>query len=149
MKKVIWGILLIFIGLQFIPVDLPKVTGNNPDDLLSVVHVPDSVASILKTSCYDCHSNQTNYPWYARVAPVSWLVAKDIREGREHVNFSDWQALEITKKAEHLENMIDEIKDGEMPMNIYTVVHQDAGLSEKQKERVIDWINDYGNSLFE
>jgi len=149
MKKVIWIILLILIGLQFIPVDKPQVTGNNPNDLLSVVSVPDTVADILKNSCYDCHSNQTIYPWYSHVAPVSWLVAKDVREGREHVNFSNWQALELTKKAEHLENMIDEIKDGEMPMSIYTAIHQDARLSEEQQKLIIDWINDYGNSLFE
>ncbi|MCB0476087.1 MAG: heme-binding domain-containing protein [Flavobacteriaceae bacterium] len=149
MKKVIWIILLILIGLQFIPVDKPQVTGNNPNDLLSVVSVPDTVADILKNSCYDCHSNQTIYPWYSHVAPVSWLVAKDVREGREHVNFSNWQVLELTKKAEHLENMIDEIKDGEMPMSIYTAIHQDARLSEEQQKLIIDWINDYGNSLFE
>ncbi|MCB0473322.1 MAG: heme-binding domain-containing protein [Flavobacteriaceae bacterium] len=149
MKKVIWIILLILIGLQFIPVDKPQVTGNNPNDLLSVVSVPDTVADILKNSCYDCHSNQTIYPWYSHVAPVSWLVAKDVREGREHVNFSNWQVLELTKKAERLENMIDEIKDGEMPMSIYTAIHQDARLSEEQQKLIIDWINDYGNSLFE
>ncbi|RLD69926.1 MAG: cytochrome C, partial [Bacteroidetes bacterium] len=99
--------------------------------------------------CYDCHSNETNYPWYSYVAPVSWLVGKDIREGREELNFSEWESLSKIDKAKHLDNIIDEVSDGDMPMNIYTIIHTDAKLSSEEIEQLANWAEDYAESLFE
>src|SRR5512141_1229066 len=89
--KIVFIILIVaLIVLQFIPNKMPdnKVAGK--DDLVKSAVLPENVSTILRTSCYDCHSNQTVYPWYSKVAPASWLLASDIREGRGELNFSEW-----------------------------------------------------------
>ncbi|MEJ2596202.1 MAG: heme-binding domain-containing protein, partial [bacterium] len=99
-KKVsLFVIIAIVIILQFIPYERPETSAENPDDLLLNNGLPDTIAGIFRAACYDCHSNETNYPWYSHVAPVSWLVTRDIRIGRENMNFSDWESLSKMDKA--------------------------------------------------
>ncbi len=148
MKKLIFYFVIIFILVQFIPVNLPETSKNNPDDLITTAHVPPDVAKILKTSCYDCHSNETVYPWYSHVVPISFLVKRDIEEGKEELNFSEWNKLKKSKKAKKLDEISEEISEDEMPMKIYTIIHRDAVLSEKQKEKLINWAENYAESLF-
>ena len=92
--RILIGLVVLFILLQLIPSPLPVVRQENPKDLLKNNDIPAEIAGLLRTSCYDCHSNETRYPWYSYVAPVSWLVRRDTHEGREHLNFSDWQGLD-------------------------------------------------------
>lgn len=92
-KTLLWIIIIIFVVIQFIPSGRPEVVKDNPQDLLANNAVPEDVAGMLKTSCYDCHSNEPVYPWYAYVAPVSWLVSRDVREGKKELNFSEWEGL--------------------------------------------------------
>ncbi|RLD46581.1 MAG: cytochrome C [Bacteroidetes bacterium] len=150
-KGKIFGLIIVFllVLIQFVPTGLPDTIAENENDLLYNNQIPEQVAVILKTSCYDCHSNETNYPWYSYVAPVSWLVGKDIREGREELNFSEWESLSKIDKAKHLDNIIDEVSDGDMPMNIYTIIHTDAKLSSEEIEQLANWAEDYAESLFE
>jgi len=150
-KGKIFGLIIVFllVLIQFVPAGLPDTIAENENDLLYNNQIPEQVAVILKTSCYDCHSNETNYPWYSYVAPVSWLVGKDIREGREELNFSEWESLSKIDKAKHLDNIIDEVSDGDMPMNIYTIIHTDAKLSSEEIEQLANWAEDYAESLFE
>ena len=108
-------------------------------DLMANVETPNAVKEILVRSCYDCHSNQTNYPWYSYVAPVSWLVAKDTREGRDELNFSTWGDLSKRKKIRTLNDIAEEVEEKEMPLEIYTVVHRDAKLSSEQIEAITAW----------
>ncbi|RLD85186.1 MAG: cytochrome C [Bacteroidetes bacterium] len=150
-KGKVFGLIIVFllVLIQFVPAGLPDTIAENENDLLYNNQIPEQVAVILKTSCYDCHSNETNYPWYSYVAPVSWLVGKDIREGREELNFSEWESLSKIDKAKHLDNIIDEVSDGDMPMNIYTIIHTDAKLSSEEIEQLANWAEDYAESLFE
>ncbi len=150
-KGKVFGLIIVFllVLIQFVPTGLPDTIAENENDLLYNNQIPEQVAVILKTSCYDCHSNETNYPWYSYVAPVSWLVGKDIREGREELNFSEWESLSKIDKAKHLDNIIDEVSDGDMPMNIYTIIHTDAKLSSEEIEQLANWAEDYAESLFE
>ncbi len=150
-KGKVFGLIIVFllVLIQFVPAGLPDTIAENENDLLYNNQIPEQVAVILKTSCYDCHSNETNYPWYSYVAPVSWLVGKDIREGREELNFSEWESLSKIDKAKHLDNIIDEVSDGDMPMNIYTIIHTDAKLSSEEIEQLANWVEDYAESLFE
>ena len=99
MKKLLIILAAILILIQFIPANLPDTSNNNPDDLLLSTKVPADVAKMLKASCYDCHSNETVYPWYSYVAPISFLVSRDTREGRKKLNLSDWKNLSKVKKA--------------------------------------------------
>jgi len=148
-KIIFWILIAIFLIIQFIPSGRPEVKKDNPKDLLANNIVPDEIANMLKTSCYDCHSNETVYPWYAYVAPVSWLVSRDIRKGHEKLNFSEWENLNKIKKAEHLDSMSDELESEEMPLPIYLLMHSNAKLTPEQRQTLIDWTGDFADSLFE
>lgn len=149
-KKIVWlSILAIVIIIQVIPTGRPEVIEQNKNDLIANNVIPDSVASLLKNSCYDCHSNQTVYPWYAYVAPVSWLVVRDVKVGRKHMNFSKWESLSKTDKAKHLTDINDEVSMGSMPMVIYPIMHPEARLTAEERQMIIDWTDEFGEALFE
>ncbi len=143
MKKVLpyilSGLTLVFISLQFIPNRIPENNSDLSNDMVSIEIVPKDVGTILHRSCYDCHSNQTVYPWYSKVAPVSWLVAKDIREGRDEMNFSDWGKLKKRKKIKLLKKIAEEVEEKKMPLKIYTVIHNDAILTDTEINNLISW----------
>ncbi|PLX04251.1 MAG: cytochrome C [Marinilabiliales bacterium] len=150
MKKTIWLLLIgIVVLIQLIPTGRPESTDNNPNDLIVNNNLPDSVVSILQTSCYDCHSNQSVYPWYSYVAPVSWLVARDVRNGKEELNFSEWESLDKMKKAKLIDDIIEEVSDGGMPLQIYPLMHPEAKLTKSDRQMIVDWAESYGESLFE
>ena len=148
--KIIWSIIVaIVIIIQLIPSGKPDVIDVNKDDLLINNHMPDSVSHVLKSACYDCHSNETKYPWYAYVAPVSWLVGRDTRVGRENLNFSDWESLSKVDKAKLLDDITEEIEDGNMPMPIYVLMHPEAKLAMSDRDMIMNWADDFGEKLFE
>lgn len=136
---IVGGIAVIGLAIQLVPNELPSVENTNPADLIGSGIVEGEVAGLLKTACYDCHSNETKYPWYSHVAPVSWLVAKDTREGREELNFSTWQEYDMMEKLKKLDDLVIEVKEGEMPMKIYTVIHSEARLTDAQRQLIITW----------
>lgn len=136
-------------GIQVIPKNLPEIKQDNPNDLLLTGSVSEEVTVILKTACYDCHSNQTKLPWYSHVAPVSWLVAKDVNEGREELNFSEWTTYPKRKLIKKLEEMGEEVDEGEMPLKIYTVIHGDAKLSTEQRKLLVEWTQQESKRVLE
>jgi len=133
-KKVLLAVGAIFLILQLIPVEKtnPPVTGKIVTDA--------AVEGILKKSCYDCHSNETQWPWYASIAPVSFLVAHDVEEGREHLNFSRWQSYSPEKQRNLISEMLEEVEKGEMPLYIYTLMHGDAEISETDLKILKKWV---------
>ena len=148
-KRILIILAILFAILQFIPANRPEVTMDNPNDLLSNNEIDPAISSLIRTSCYDCHSNETHYPWYAYVAPVSFLVSRDTKEGRGEMNFSDWEKLSKIEKAEMLDEISEEVEEGEMPMKIYPIIHPDAKLSDDQRQSIIDWAEEMAESLFE
>jgi len=148
-KRILQVLVLLFVVIQFIPSDRPEVIADNPSDFLKNNEVPESIESILRESCYDCHSNETVYPWYAYVAPVSFLVSKDTREGRDELNFSYWEDLDKIEKAEMLDEISEEVEEGEMPMKIYPLTHPDAKLSDADRAEIVSWAEEMAESLFE
>lgn len=127
---------LIFV-IQFVPVERDNPEFNAAGEIQATV----DVKTILKSSCYDCHSNETVWPLYSYIAPVSWLVANDVKEGRRELNFSEWNTYEQKKKNKKAEEIKEEILEGKMPMPIYTYIHQDAKLTDLQKSILIDWFS--------
>lgn len=103
------------------------------------VEAPAEVMKILRRSCYDCHSNETAWPWYSRVAPVSWLVARDVDEGREHVNFSDWRLASVADREEALEELEEVMEEREMPLWYYLPLHAEARMAEADREVLASW----------
>jgi hypothetical protein len=132
-------IIIVFIVIQFIPAKLPKNSLDPNKEIIQFQYADEKVMTILKTSCYDCHSNQTVYHWYAHVAPVSWLIAHDVSEGRETLNFSEWNTYEKRKLVRKLGDIKEEISKKDMPMSIYTVIHPNAKLSQTQMTLINDW----------
>ncbi|MCR4318379.1 MAG: heme-binding domain-containing protein [Planctomycetes bacterium] len=132
-KKILIVVVLILVGIQFVPVNRenPEVSGN--------ISVAPEVEKILRETCYDCHSNETVWPWYSYVAPVSWKIAHDVDEGREHVNFSEWGSLLSEEDRNHaMEEAVEEIEKDNMPLSIYVWLHPDAALSDDEKKTLID-----------
>ena len=139
LKYILYGIIAIFFLIQFVPNDLPENNNDLTNDIVLTEKAPEDVKLILSKACYDCHSNQTTYPWYSYVAPASWLVAKDTKEGREELNFSNWADLSKRKKIKILNEMAEEIEKKNMPLEVYTVVHKDAILSEEEIQTISNW----------
>lgn len=100
---------------------------------------PKEVEVLLRKICYDCHSNQINYPWYSKIAPVSWWIKDHINVGREHFNFSEWGNYPQGKKAHKAEECWEEVEEGEMPLQSYTFIHRDATLSDTDKALLINY----------
>lgn len=148
-KKILLILLAVFIVIQFIPANLPDVTAENPNDFLKNNEVPANIEKMLRASCYDCHSNETVYPWYSYVAPVSFLVSRDTREGRKHLNFSEWESYDIADKLEALDDIGEEVEEGEMPMKIYPLMHSDAKLSDQDREELVSWAEEFAEALLE
>jgi hypothetical protein len=133
------GFLLALIVIQFIPVELPENKADQSKDIVEDENASDKIKMLLQKSCYDCHSNQTVYPWYSHVAPVSWLVARDTRMGRDELNLSEWAELSKRKKIKILNEIAEEVEEDKMPLKIYTLVHREAALSEEEKNTLIGW----------
>lgn len=143
------AVLVIMIGIQFIPSNIPENKTDNPDDIIESGVVSEEVAIILKTSCYDCHSNQTKLPWYSKIAPVSWLIAKDMNEGREELNFSEWGNYPKRRLIKKLEGISEEVGEEEMPLPIYTIMHGEAKLSADQRKLIVEWTKNETNRILE
>jgi hypothetical protein len=139
----------VLIIIQFIPSDLPQTSSDNPGDITKSGLVSQDVARLLKTSCYNCHSNETKYPWYSYVAPVSWLVVRDVRVGRDELNFSQWQDYDQRRMLRKLDDITSEVGEGRMPMGIYTIMHPSAKLDDAQRMLIVAWAEATMDSLAE
>jgi hypothetical protein len=140
-------LLLAFVGIQFIP-----TTHNQSDivpatDLMETYNVPEKVEVIFKTSCYDCHSNNTIYPWYNKIQPVSWIMEGHIKEGKSELDFSEFGSYSERRQKSKFKSILSQVKDGEMPLSSYTLMHREAKLSENEKKALEDWINKMLESL--
>ena len=116
-------------------------------DITKVYDVPKDVQTILTTSCYDCHSNNTAYPWYSYIQPARMFLDGHITEGKEELNFSEFGSYSKRKQGSKLKAMTSQIKSGEMPLKSYTILHQDAKLSAENRAILIDWIEKVQDSL--
>jgi hypothetical protein len=138
LKWVGMGLLAAFVAIQFVPVerDNPPVEQD--------VEAPPEVREVLRRACYDCHSNETVWPWYSRVAPASWLAVRDVRKGREELNFSTWNRLSTRERVEAVRESWEEVDAGEMPPWFYLPPHPDARLSAGDLEILRVWATSTG-----
>jgi hypothetical protein len=141
LKMVSWLLLVAVILIQFIPVNRKNPAVDLNQDYLKLSGAPTEVATILRAACYDCHSNESKYPWYAYVAPVSFIVQNHINEGRSKLNFSEWGSTSPHDLAEATEELPETIAEGEMPLQDYLWMHPEARLNAAQKRTLIDWFN--------
>ena len=134
-KKILYGLLIILVGIQFVRPDRENPAVEDGKDFVAVMQPPAEVADMMITRCYDCHSNETVWPWYTNVAPVSWWVADHVEHGRGHLNFSVWADYEEGKATHKLEECYEELEEGEMPLESWTYMHE--GLNETERATLV------------
>jgi hypothetical protein len=139
-------IIAILLAIAFIAIQFKRPAFTNPPEnpaetIESSINVPKDVEMILSRSCADCHSNRTNYPWYSKIAPASWLLADHIDEGRKELNISVWNTYETRKKIRKLDSICEEVQDGEMPLPSYLWIHWDAAMKPGDAATLCNWAN--------
>ena len=133
------GLGVALIVIQFIRPDRSTPEMVPSDDFIAQAQPPAEIETLLRDACYDCHSYETAWPWYTNIAPVSWWISKHIRHGRKHLNFSEWGTYESDRKDHKVEECIEYVEEGWMPLNSYTWMHGNAKLSEKDRRALTDW----------
>lgn len=151
--KIIRALLIVlavlFAVIQFFPSGLPR---NEAEDHRSIANsgiAGDSIIVLLKNSCYDCHSNQTEFPWYSKVKPVAWFLSNHIKEGKEHLNFSVWEDYSTREKLGLINDIVEETASGAMPLKSYLLIHRDARLTEAEISALKDWGGQAAESILE
>lgn len=146
--KIISLVLLVcFVGIQFIPTELNQSNIVPKTDFLLVNNPPESVSTLLQESCYDCHSNTTDYPLYNKIQPVAWFLENHITDGKDELNFNEWGTYSNRRKNSKLKTIISQIEDDVMPISSYTFIHKDAKLSKSEKTLVIGFMKIIKNNL--
>lgn len=138
-KKLAIGLLILFIAAQFIQPSLNQGSSMGQQDISHAVSIPGNVMQVLKKSCFDCHSNQTTYPWYDRISPISWWVADHVNDGKRELNFTEFTQYSIKKQLHKMEEIRETVEKGEMPLKSYLVMHGDAKLTPNDKNLLVDW----------
>lgn len=146
-KKILIAAVILFIIIQFFhpAKNISEAPGTNAIE--QHYNVPRNVSAMLKVSCYDCHSNNTVYPWYYHVQPVAWWLSDHINDGKRHLNFDEFNTYSVEKKKKKLSEVIETIEKGEMPLTSYTLIHSDAKLSKAQQKEINDWAKALKESL--
>ncbi len=139
--------MIVFVGIQLVPTKRNQSSDILETDFNKVFKVSNNVQSIIKNSCYDCHSNNTNYPWYNKIQPVSWFLEKHVTEGKKELNFSEFGNYSTRKQKSKLKSMINQIRDDEMPLSSYVLIHQNAKLSKMQKVELMETFSKLRDSL--
>lgn len=147
-KKILFIGLIIFLLIQlYQPARNIGLEQDITANFTKVYNVPKNVEAIFRTSCYDCHSNNTNYPWYSYIQPVRMVMESHINEGKENLNFNEWGNYSSRKQNNKLDRIAKQIQSNEMPLSSYTMIHKNATLSATQKKEVLDWISQLKDSL--
>ncbi|MEO7047023.1 MAG: heme-binding domain-containing protein [Ferruginibacter sp.] len=142
LKRLLILIVVLLVLIQFYPRATKNISETaSANDIITKYPVPDSVQAILKASCYDCHSNNTVYPWYSKLQPVSWWLNDHIVEGKKELNFSEFASYPLKRQYKKLKKINDEVKGGDMPLSSYTFIHRYAKLDDNQKSSIANWVN--------
>ena len=140
LKKILIALVILLVGIQLYRPAKNISEGTPETDFLIVNNADESMATLIKNACYDCHSNNTKYPWYAEVAPFSWWIAHHVDEGKEELNFSEWSTFTEKKKNHKLKEIIEEVEKRKMPMESYLPMHPEANLTDDQIKQLTDWV---------
>ncbi len=139
--------LIALVVIQFFQIEKVNPPYDTGNDFLNSSLASTEIKTIIKDACYDCHSYETQYPWYTYVAPISFWIKGHIKGGRQHLNFSIWNSYDAKKQHHKLEECIEEIKANNMPLKSFTWTHQEAKLTDQQRTLILDWINSKMKSI--
>ncbi len=139
MKKILLVVLVLLVAAQFIQPERNKGMALGQADITHSIRVPDTIMRLLQVSCFDCHSNNTSYPWYSRITPVNWWIKDHVDEGKSGLNFSTFDQYSYKRKDHKLEEIIETINEHAMPLESYLWIHKEAKLDESQRRAIVDW----------
>ncbi len=146
-KKILLAFMIVFFIIQFIQPAHNTSEQVLPIDITKIYAVPDSVQRLLNIACYDCHSDNTRYPYYAYIQPVGWFLARHVKLGKNDLNFSEFGTYSVRKQQSKLKAIISQIKDDEMPLTSYKLMHADARFLKEEKELIMNWATVTKNNL--
>jgi hypothetical protein len=141
-KKLKWAaiiLVILFVAAQFFQPDRSNPPVDESKTIYASLNVPPEVKAIFERSCYDCHSNNTNWPWYSYIAPTSWLTASDVKTGRTNLNLSTWGTYKRSRQINKLDQISDQLGDDKMPLKKYRLMHPNAALSKAEVDMVCAW----------
>lgn len=147
-RKILLFLLAVLVVLQIFRPKLDnRSQGPSANNINNFAAVPSDVDQMLKTSCYDCHSNNTQYPWYASIQPVGWWLRDHINEGKKELNFDEFGSYALRRQYHKLEELGDEVEHEEMPLSSYTLIHTNAKLSAEQRRMLVNWSEQAMNDM--
>ena len=146
-KKILLGLAVLFVAAQFVRPAKNISSGAAPADIGTKFAVPPNVKSLLQRACYDCHSNQTHYPWYADIQPVGWWLASHVKDGKEHLNFSEFGTYTVKRTVSKLGQISDEVSQQSMPLPSYTWAHPEARLTAAEMKLITDWADNLHDEI--
>ena len=146
-KRVVVVLLILLVLIQFFHPAKNLAAAKGPNDITKVYTVPDSVDSILEKACYDCHSNNTRYPWYNNIQPVAWWLNNHVHEGKHELNFSEIGTYTKKRQIKKFNKIAKSVTEGWMPLNSYTWIHKDAVLTKDESKTVADWAKNLAAQL--
>lgn len=147
LRRPLLVLLTLFAVIQLIRPARNQSVQSVPSDISNSVSIPDTVYRLFKNACFDCHSNNTEYPWYSDIQPVGWLLARDIKNGKAKLNFSELASLSSRRRSSKLQEIKNQIRDDAMPLPLYRLTHQIALLTDEDKERIFTWIENANDSI--
>ncbi|MDC6407135.1 MAG: heme-binding domain-containing protein [Allomuricauda sp.] len=147
LKIIAWLALVALVVIQFFPIILNESDYVPQSDFMVENQVPATIKNRLQVSCYDCHSNNTDYPWYSKIQPAAWFLEDHIQEGKDELNFNEWATYSDRRKNSKLRSIISQIEEDKMPLDSYTLIHKDAILSDEDKRMIIDYMTALKDSL--
>lgn len=137
LKKILVFLLVILVIAQFFGPEKNDGEMTSVAAFVSETNPPEDVKKVLETTCYDCHSDKTVYPWYSNITPVNYWLDDHIKDGKKHLNFSKWSSYSLKKKEHKMDELYEEVEKGEMPLDSYTWTHADANLTQEQINAVV------------
>lgn len=146
-KKILLALLAVFIIIQFFRPQKNIAEGVQVNHISKLYPYPDSVKTILAKACNDCHTNNTRYPWYNNIQPVAWWLNNNVKDGKRHFNIDEFASYRIARQYKKLEECIEQVKEGEMPLSSYTLIHKDAILTDAEKQTLFSWCNAVRDSI--
>lgn len=137
-SKILLSLLIVVVLIQLIR-PMPNLSDDNSKSIATAYVVPDNIQKMIQRACADCHSNNTNYPWYSKIQPVAWWLNHHIEEGKAELNFSTFATYSLKKQAHKLHEVVEMIEENEMPLSSYTLIHKEAILNEVGKNELKNW----------
>tara|TARA_R110001592_G_scaffold340507_1_gene628703 strand:+ start:1609 stop:2061 length:453 start_codon:yes stop_codon:yes gene_type:complete len=146
-KIILLVLLAAVVGIQFFPTTRNQSKTIPKTDFMLANNAPNNIKKKIQTSCYDCHSNNTAYPWYNKIQPVAWILEDHVIAGKKELNFSAWGEYSSRRKKSKLKSIMSQIKDDKMPLTSYTLIHGDAKFTEKEKKELFEWLTQLRDSI--